>query len=100
MKCTSCQSDTMVLDSRKRDDGIYRRRSCPSCGTRFSTMEIIVAGIKPGPRPAKVEPKPEKKKVVRVAKPAPKKRDYWHEIEPDNYHDDLREAGFDLPNFR
>lgn len=42
MHCPFCRStDTKVLDSRVGDDGgsIRRRRSCPSCGKRFSTVE-------------------------------------------------------------
>src|SRR3546814_1601739 len=42
MHCPFCRStDTKVLDSRVGDDGgsIRRRRSCPQCGKRFSTVE-------------------------------------------------------------
>lgn len=42
MHCPYCHStDTRVLDSRVADDGstIRRRRSCPSCGKRFTTVE-------------------------------------------------------------
>ena len=42
MHCPYCRNtDTRVLDSRVADDGsaIRRRRSCPSCGKRFSTIE-------------------------------------------------------------
>jgi transcriptional repressor NrdR len=42
MHCPYCRNtDTRVLDSRVADDGsaIRRRRSCPQCGKRFSTVE-------------------------------------------------------------
>ena len=42
MHCPYCRNtDTRVLDSRVTDDGgaIRRRRSCPECGKRFSTVE-------------------------------------------------------------
>ncbi len=42
MHCPYCRNtDTRVLDSRVTDDGgaIRRRRSCPSCEKRFSTVE-------------------------------------------------------------
>ena len=42
MHCPFCQhEDTRVVDSRVSDDGasIRRRRECPSCGERFSTLE-------------------------------------------------------------
>ncbi len=42
MHCPFCRStDTRVLDSRVAEDGgsIRRRRACPSCEKRFSTVE-------------------------------------------------------------
>lgn len=42
MKCPFCDNEkTRVIDSRAVEDGgaIRRRRSCPSCGTRFTTFE-------------------------------------------------------------
>ena len=44
MRCPFCGSeDTQVKDSRPADDGaaIRRRRSCPSCGARFTTFERV-----------------------------------------------------------
>ena len=44
MKCPFCASaDTQVKDSRPSDDNgaIRRRRSCPSCGGRFTTFERV-----------------------------------------------------------
>ncbi|MFW7413952.1 transcriptional regulator NrdR [Demequina sp. SO4-18] len=43
MHCPFCRNpDSRVVDSRTSDDGssIRRRRECPSCGKRFSTLEI------------------------------------------------------------
>jgi transcriptional repressor NrdR len=42
MHCPFCrQPDTRVVDSRTADDGtaIRRRRHCPECGRRFTTVE-------------------------------------------------------------
>jgi transcriptional repressor NrdR len=42
MRCPYCRfPDSRVLDSREQDEGqsIRRRRSCPECGRRFTTME-------------------------------------------------------------
>jgi transcriptional repressor NrdR len=42
MHCPFCRnSDSRVVDSRSSDDGtaIRRRRQCPQCGRRFSTVE-------------------------------------------------------------
>jgi len=43
MHCPFCQlEDTRVIDSRVSEDGasIRRRRECPACGERFSTVEV------------------------------------------------------------
>ncbi len=41
MTCTKCGcSDSRVVDSRNRTEGVFRRHRCASCGCRFSTMEI------------------------------------------------------------
>jgi transcriptional repressor NrdR len=45
MKCPFCNfEDTNVLDSRDSDDGeaVKRRRICPSCRTKFNTMERVL----------------------------------------------------------
>ena len=42
MRCPYCRhSDSRVVDSREANDGdaIRRRRSCPRCGRRFTTIE-------------------------------------------------------------
>ena len=42
MRCPYCRfPDSRVLDSREQDEGkvIRRRRSCPECGRRFTTVE-------------------------------------------------------------
>lgn len=42
MHCPFCRhEDSRVVDSRSSEDGTYikRRRLCPNCGKRFSTME-------------------------------------------------------------
>ena len=44
MKCPFCAyAESKVIDSRPSDDGerIRRRRECLSCGTRFTTYEVI-----------------------------------------------------------
>ena len=44
MRCPFCSCpDTQVKDSRVGEDGytIRRRRSCPKCGSRFTTLEHI-----------------------------------------------------------
>jgi transcriptional repressor NrdR len=48
MHCPHCRSsDTRVLDSRVSDDGaaIRRRRSCPACEGRFSTVEQVQLSV-------------------------------------------------------
>ncbi len=44
MRCPSCRhADTKVVDSREVEDGssIRRRRSCPECERRFTTLEEV-----------------------------------------------------------
>ena len=48
MHCPHCRfTDTRVLDSRVTDDGaaIRRRRSCPQCEKRFSTVEQVQLSV-------------------------------------------------------
>ena len=48
MHCPHCRStETRVLDSRVSDDGaaIRRRRSCPACEKRFSTVEQVQLSV-------------------------------------------------------
>lgn len=43
MLCIYCQSDTKVVNSRpqKRLNRVWRRRSCMTCGTTFTSSEAI-----------------------------------------------------------
>ena len=45
MTCPKCESPTEVINSRKRDGTVVRRRLC-SCGERFSTKEVITTSKK------------------------------------------------------
>lgn len=45
MTCPKCDSPTEVINSRKRDGTVVRRRFC-ACGERFSTKEVITASKK------------------------------------------------------
>jgi transcriptional repressor NrdR len=48
MRCPYCRHpDSRVVDSREADDGalIRRRRACPECGRRFTTVEEAVLAI-------------------------------------------------------
>lgn len=48
MHCPYCRHpDSRVVDSREADEGqaIRRRRSCPSCGRRFTTVETAVLSV-------------------------------------------------------
>ena len=53
MNCEKCGKETIVKDSRKKEDSVIRRRAC-ECGHRFSTKEIIVPSKREyKPRPVK-----------------------------------------------
>ena len=48
MRCPFCRhADSRVVDSREADEGqaIRRRRSCSSCGKRFTTVEEAVLAV-------------------------------------------------------
>jgi transcriptional repressor NrdR len=48
MRCPYCRHpDSRVVDSREADEGqlIRRRRSCPECGKRFTTVEEAVLAV-------------------------------------------------------
>ncbi|WP_086865566.1 ATP cone domain-containing protein, partial [Amycolatopsis lexingtonensis] len=48
MRCPFCRhADSRVVDSREVDEGqaIRRRRSCASCGRRFTTSETMVLAV-------------------------------------------------------
>jgi transcriptional repressor NrdR len=48
MRCPYCRhGDSRVVDSREADDGqlIRRRRSCPRCGKRFTTVEEAILAV-------------------------------------------------------
>jgi len=48
MRCPYCKfSDSRVVDSREVEDGqvIRRRRSCPECGRRFTTVEEATLAV-------------------------------------------------------
>lgn len=48
MRCPYCRhADSRVVDSREADDGqlIRRRRACPACGKRFTTVEEAVLAV-------------------------------------------------------
>ena len=49
MRCPFCRhADSRVVDSREIDEGqaIRRRRSCPECGRRFTTVEEPVLAVR------------------------------------------------------
>jgi len=48
--CPSCGTQTGVRETRAVDGGIRRRRLCPKCGHRLTTIEAVVArsGARPG----------------------------------------------------
>ncbi|NLE79981.1 MAG: transcriptional repressor NrdR [Rhodococcus sp.] len=48
MHCPFCRHpDSRVVDSREADEGqaIRRRRSCPECGRRFTTVETAILSV-------------------------------------------------------
>ena len=50
MTCPVCGSKTFVINSRPKNDTVYRRRECEDCGYRFNTYEyeeeLTTKGVK------------------------------------------------------
>jgi transcriptional regulator NrdR family protein len=40
-KCSICGGSVKIIDTRRYDDRITRRRACIECGFRVSTKEVI-----------------------------------------------------------
>ena len=40
MTCPYCEGPTGIVDSRKNEESVIRRRECKKCGKRFKTIEI------------------------------------------------------------
>jgi transcriptional regulator NrdR family protein len=45
MKCDKCQNETLVYDSRPKDNTIRRRRKCAKCEHRFTTVEMYLTQV-------------------------------------------------------
>ena len=43
MKCSKCNGDLRVKDTRNLKERIYRRKECKSCGYRVTTCEVTSA---------------------------------------------------------
>lgn len=109
MKC-DCGSDTRTKDTRKIEQGVWRRRACPSCGAEFTTLEQRCetlkvpytskknAAVKKGqvvapPVPKVARPNPANKRAVALREaPAVSARD---RIEDMKFERSQREHGWD-----
>lgn len=41
MQCPECGCDSRVMETRKNESGLHRRRECLSCKAKFQTQENI-----------------------------------------------------------
>ncbi len=69
MQCPKCEKETDVLDSRRMDGTVRRRRKCKSCQHRFSTEERLFEA----PKKRKTIATPTRKPRKRQLKPRPRK---------------------------
>lgn len=111
MNCSLCQSDMRVVDSRKDSGTTIRKRECLKCGYRLTTKEVVLARKAPkiprAPKPVKTiekqKPKakpPKSVKVDRAVRRSGQYDDFSSNGDEDyGYIDDLKEIGFDFPNF-
>jgi len=69
MQCPKCEKETDVLDSRRMDGTVRRRRKCKSCQHRFSTEERLFEALKKRKTIAPPTRKPRKRQLT----PRPRK---------------------------
>jgi len=48
MKCPECRSSLVVLQTRQKDDCVFRRRKCSKCSFRTTTKETAINQKLPG----------------------------------------------------
>lgn len=71
MRCPHCRgSRSSVIDSRRKDSGIRRRRKCLTCNERFTTAEVNV--FKSRSQVKKVLVMEERRRILGLAKGAVK----------------------------
>lgn len=52
LQCPACSAyESDVVDSRKTEDGVLRRRVCKACNSRYKTLERVVSLTTPGEDP-------------------------------------------------
>jgi transcriptional regulator NrdR family protein len=87
MDCPKCKKETNVKDSRKYGPIVRRRRRCPSCNHKFSTVEQVAEAPPKRKTPAPVK----KKERKRALKPRIKaQQNMWENV--DHLSDDELEA--------
>jgi len=69
MQCPKCEKETDVLDSRRMDGTVRRRRKCKSCQHRFSTEERLFEAPQKRKTAAPQTKRPKKRKLT----PRPRK---------------------------
>ena len=47
MLCPRCNSKSHILDTRQRNNRVYRRQICKNCGLKFTTYETYSREYKP-----------------------------------------------------
>ena len=53
--CNVCGTKSETTDSRERRDGYRRRRRCPTCGRKWTTIEVRVDDIIPSTKMTKIK---------------------------------------------
>lgn len=44
-RCPVCNTRTKVTRNETIDNAVRRRRACPKCGRRFSTVELLIVPV-------------------------------------------------------
>lgn len=91
MLCTRCKSTTTVIDTRRTDNAVRRKRRCKKCRHAYWTreeVEVIVVEQKKPPKP-----KPKSRRPGRPRHEGMGEREVWDDLTDHNIS--LRELGLD-----
>jgi transcriptional repressor NrdR len=100
MLCKKCEIETRVVDSRREgSSSVTRRRECPTCKERFSTVEtikqtVVRHSVKSPSKVVKPISRSPKARHLKPVNPFDSREDYGSRA----YESDLRDIGFDLSN--
>lgn len=89
MLCTLCKSATTVIDTRRTDHAVRRKRRCKKCRHAYWTREEVEVIVVEQKKP----PKPKARRPGRPRHGGMGEHEVWEDLTDHNI--DLRELGLD-----